>query len=198
MKDYILAKKAAKAQMKAIEARKQADNKENERFGKLLSRYFDSRGAGLSEQEIMEVNNYLKEYVVLSDEQEVSNYTTLVLTYSTVAKTKLAGIIADLKKSLDAGRIISKSDAAMVAKNVIINKPGIITKTVRNGKMQTETVLPEKKYVVNIDLNSPQVIQSTKYENECEEVMRNIDNQISKWEHVNTRAYVGYKDGYGL
>ena len=195
---YIKAKKAAKEQQKIIEERLEADKKENERMGKLLSKYFDFCGRGLTKAQIREVNNYLKEYVVLSDEQEINTYTSMMLTYSTVAKRKLAEIIEEITNALDRGEIINKSDAGMVAKNVIINKGKIVTTRVVNGQKTTEVIMPEKKYVVNINANSTPAIQSTKYENECEEVMRNIDNQISKWSHVSTLAYMGFKDTYSL
>jgi len=198
MLDYIMAKKAAKTQQKEVERRLANDKKENERIGKLLNKYFDHNGAGLSKAQIMEVNNYLKEYVVLSNEQEINTYTSMMVTYSTIAKRRLAQIIEDINKSLDEGKVINKSDAGMVAKNVIINKAKIETTRIVNGEKKTEVVLPEKKYVVNINPNSSQVIQSTKYENECEEVMRNIDNQISRWSHVNSVAYVGLSEAFHL
>ena len=198
MKEYFIAKKAAKAQVKALEERKQAEIKENERFGKMLTKYFDFNGRGLSRDEINEVNTYLKEYVVLADEKEINNYTTLILTYTTVAKNKLAEIVEQIRGDLDNGQIIDKENAVLAAKNVIISRPSVETSTVVNGKLKKATIVPEKKYTINIDLDSAQVIQTTKYEHESEDGMRLVDNQISKWENVRTLAYTRYRDDYNL
>jgi hypothetical protein len=198
MIEYIKAKKAAKAQQKEIENRLEADARENERMGNLLSKYFDCRGRGLSKSQIMEVNKYLKEYVVLSNDQEINTYTSMMLTYSTIAVDRLAALMQNINKDLDAGKVITKSDAGIVAKNVIINKPKIESRTLVNGRLQSRTMVAEKKYVVNINPEVTPIIQSTKYENECEEVMINIDNQISKWSHVETVAYANIEGVFSL
>ena len=198
MLGYIKAKKAAMAQQREVERRLENDRKENERMGKLLSKYFDHGGRGLTKAQIMEVNNYIKEYVVLSNQAEINSYQQMMVTYSTIAKRRLVQFIEEITRALDAGEVITKSDAGMVAKNVIINMGKVERVNMVNGEKQTEVLLPEKKFVVNINPNSSQVIQSTKYENECEEVMRNIDNQISKWSHVNAVAYAGLPDTFCL
>lgn len=193
MQEYCKLKKQADKEIKGIKAAKYAEEKKNERFKKMLVKYFDRKGKGLSKSEIMEINEYLKNYVVLSNEKEISNVTTLISTYMTIAKKRLAEMRTEIIERLDNGEIIDKSDAVMATDNIIINKPRIERYTIVNGVKQPTTVVEGKKYVITMN-HKTQTFLTRKYEQESTDGMKNIDSQIRKFENVSTLAYSGYAD----
>lgn len=197
IEDYYKLKKQAKQQIKSLEAEKHAENKRIAKFQKLLIKYFDHKGKGLTKAEIMEVNNYLKEYVVLSNEKEISNATTLLTTYITIAKKKLAEMRLDITERLDNGEIIDKSDAVIVTKNLIIDKQKIERVDVVNGKKRPVTVVEGKKYVVNYN-DKTMTLDTKKYEQESMDGMNDIDSQIKKFKNVKSLAYSGNYENMGL
>jgi len=166
-----------------------AETKDILRFKKLLHLYFDYNAKGLTPAEINEVNNYIKSEIVLNDEKEINSFTTLLLTYLTVAKNKFKEMQKDILQQLDNGSVVDKADAVLVSEKIIINKPGIENYRYLNGVKQLSVAIPEKIYTISVNPDSPQYISSTKYEDESIEEKANIKNAIEKYSDVESLAY---------
>jgi len=166
-----------------------AETKDILRFKKLLHLYFDYNAKGLTPAEINEVNNYIKSEIVLNDEKEINSFTTLLLTYLTVAKNKFKEKQKDILQQLDNGSVVDKADAVLVSEKIIINKPGIENYRYLNGVKQLSVAIPEKIYTISVNPDSPQYISSTKYEDESIEEKANIKNAIEKYSDVESLAY---------
>ena len=187
-KQHLKTKKIEKQKMKEREVKLRIESKEDDRMKELLHIYFDNHGHGLLEEQIEEINDYIKTNVVLNDEHEINSFTTLLLTYLTIAKRKFVELQSEIKERVDAGEIISKADAALIAENIVINKPTIESIKVINGKQQFAEISPAKVYTLNIALDSPQPIITKKYQDESDDKKHEIDRTIERYSNVEALA----------
>lgn len=187
-KQHLKTKKIEKQKMKEREVKLRIESKEDDRMKELLHIYFDNHGHGLLEEQIEEINDYIKTNVVLNDEHEINSFTTLLLTYLTIAKRKFVELQSEIKERVDAGEIISKADAALIAENIVINKPTIESIKVINGKQQFAEISPAKVYTLNISLDSPQPIITKKYQDESDDKKHEIDRTIERYSNVEALA----------
>ena len=187
-KQHLKTKKIEKQKMKEREVKLRIESKEDDRMKELLHIYFDNHGHGLLEEQIEEINDYIKTNVVLNDEHEINSFTTLLLTYLTIAKRKFVELQSEIKERVDAGEIISKADAALIAENIVINKPTIESIKVINGKQQFAEISPANVYTLNIALDSPQPIITKKYQDESDDKKHEIDRTIERYSNVEALA----------
>lgn len=169
--------------------KKNVQETETERYEKLLDKYFNGHGIGMSQEEIKDVNDYIQEVMVLNDPQEINSFTTLVLTYLTIAKRKYSETKQEINEKLNNNEVISKLEAMIVAKTVIVNRPQIEQSININGVKATKVLSFPKVYSVSFDPEISQNINSTKYEEESEQNMAKIDEAIRRFKSVDRLSF---------
>lgn len=118
----------------------------------LLSAYFDHTRR-LTKEEIMKVNNLIKENFVLTDYEEINNYTThmVMMLAMETGREHLKKQRELIIKNLDEGGFISKTDACLITKNLLIKRPEYSMISYGNkGEVKKSEVVKSKTYSIQL------------------------------------------------
>lgn len=141
---------------------------------RLLHEYFDADEPNLTKDEIRKVNAFIKENIVLSDEDEIANYiySMVRMTRLPLGRDKLARDKEDVLKKLDEGAIISKTTACVAAKTVIIYRKEIKDPiTLKNGNTADRIIAKRHIYGISVNPNKSNSIDFVNYSSDMEHVV---------------------------
>lgn len=165
--------------MKAYMASKRASMLKEQEVSEmqvLLHKYFDLQGIEMSKAEIEKVHQFIQDNMVFTNETEAIRYLTMMSYYSQSGADTIPSERASILARMNKGEVVSKTDASIVSKNIIIYLKQVSYFNNNDEGLKVEHIIrPQKSYCISVDPDAEKLLTRKPFTRELDSIVRSFE-----------------------